>query len=149
MLSHYIPAKTKSILADGNCLFRTFSYLITGSEKSHMEVRGLLCCFMLGAGRLQCWNYVKNKYPQRQISDIEGYLAKSNMSYEYTWGTDCEILTAAYMFGIDIFVAIDDSRRNTKIIWHKYAHSSHPDKPSTGSAIYIQNHHYHFEPVVE
>ena len=91
----------------------------------------------------------KNKYPQRQISDIEGYLAKSNMSYEYTWGTDCEIMTAAYMFGIDIFVAIDDSRRNTKIIWHKYAHSSHPDKPSTGSTIYIQNHHYHFEPVVE
>ena len=71
---------------------------------------------MLGAGRLQCWNYVKNKYPQRQISDIEGYLAKSNMGYEYTWGTDCEIMTAAYMFGIDIFVAIDDSRRNTKII---------------------------------
>ena len=54
MLSHYIPAKTKSILAGGNCLFRTFSYLITGSEKSHMKVRGLLCCFMLGAGRLQC-----------------------------------------------------------------------------------------------
>ena len=41
---------------------------------------------------------------------------------------------------------IGDDENN---ISNKYAHSSHPDKPSTGSAIYIQNHHYHFEPVVE
>ena len=29
----------KRIEGDGNCLFRAFSYLITGSESQHMAVR--------------------------------------------------------------------------------------------------------------
>ena len=29
----------KHIRGDGNCLFRAFSYIITGSEEQHMAVR--------------------------------------------------------------------------------------------------------------
>ena len=33
------PNHIKRIKGDGNCLFRSFSYIITGSEEQHMAVR--------------------------------------------------------------------------------------------------------------
>ena len=37
---HSIPhKKIKPIQGDGNCMFRALSYVITGSEKHHLQVR--------------------------------------------------------------------------------------------------------------
>ena len=33
------PRRVKSIMGDGNCLFRSFSYLITGTEQQYAQVR--------------------------------------------------------------------------------------------------------------
>ena len=33
------PQKIKPIQGDGNCMFRALSYVITGSEKHHLQVR--------------------------------------------------------------------------------------------------------------
>uniref|UniRef100_A0A914XAC1 OTU domain-containing protein n=1 Tax=Plectus sambesii TaxID=2011161 RepID=A0A914XAC1_9BILA len=34
------------IVADGNCLFRAFSFCLTGSEQHHLTVRRAICDYM-------------------------------------------------------------------------------------------------------
>ena len=36
------PHHTQTIRGDGNCLFRSFSYLITGMQKYHYDVRSAI-----------------------------------------------------------------------------------------------------------
>ena len=71
------------------------------------------------------------------------------MAIQNTWGTNCEIMTAAYLFGINILVAIDSNIRETSVIWHKYATSTYRDSSITDFAIYIVNQKNHFEPVTQ
>uniref|UniRef100_A0A2S2NRW3 RNA-directed DNA polymerase n=1 Tax=Schizaphis graminum TaxID=13262 RepID=A0A2S2NRW3_SCHGA len=37
MLNH--PCETKNIIGDGNCLFRAFSFIVTGTEEQHLIIR--------------------------------------------------------------------------------------------------------------
>ena len=72
------------------------------------------------------------------------------MAIQNTLGTDCEIMAAAYLFGINILVAIDSNIRETSnVIWHKYATSTYRDSSITDFAIYIVNQKNHFEPVTQ
>ena len=36
------PRRVRHILGDGNCLFRSLSYIITGTEAQHLQVREAL-----------------------------------------------------------------------------------------------------------
>ena len=36
----------RNTYGDGNCLFRAFSYIITGSENQHLEVRDALLSYI-------------------------------------------------------------------------------------------------------
>ena len=147
ILRNYIPAKTARIVGDGNCLFRALAYAITGTERSHLKVRELICEFMVGGGQEKCWKYVKNKIAREQVIDMAGYLASTNMICQYTRGTDCEIMAAAYLFGVNIFVAFIVERiQQSKMVWHKYSYTS---TSSQGPAIYIVNDCHHYEPVIE
>ena len=40
------PHHTQTIRGDGNCLFRSFSYLITGTQKYHYDVRSAIVAHM-------------------------------------------------------------------------------------------------------
>ena len=42
------PSKEKRIAPDGNCLFREISYVITGSDHYHQEIREILVQNMKG-----------------------------------------------------------------------------------------------------
>ena len=41
-----------NMYGDGNCLFRAFSYIITGCENQHLEVRDALLSYMLSIENL-------------------------------------------------------------------------------------------------
>ena len=43
----------RNTYGDGNCLFRAFSYIITGSENQHLEVRDALLSYMLSIEKPQ------------------------------------------------------------------------------------------------
>ena len=145
ILRYFIPGKTSRIIADGNCLFRTLAYSLTGSEKSHMKVRDLLCGYMAGVGQENCRNYVKNRFAKKDIVKLKNTFALTKMINEYIWGTDCEILAAAYLFGVHIFIAIISKRKQcSKMIWHKYAFT---EKSALDPGLYIVNENYHYEPV--
>ena len=90
------PSKLLHILGDGNCLFRAFSYVITGRQTYHMKLREQIINHMRDIETLLL--------PHMNTS-LKGYLAKTKMPGNGVWGTDVQILTAASLLsGADIFV---------------------------------------------
>ena len=49
-LRHYEPWEREEIEGDGNCLFRCFSKLISGSEESHLQLRSIISRFIASEG---------------------------------------------------------------------------------------------------
>ena len=44
------PTKFMTIVGDGNCLFRSFSLILTGSEEQHLAIRGAIIQHMRTIG---------------------------------------------------------------------------------------------------
>uniref|UniRef100_A0A914X6U7 OTU domain-containing protein n=1 Tax=Plectus sambesii TaxID=2011161 RepID=A0A914X6U7_9BILA len=100
----------KKIVADGNCLFRAFSFCLTGSESHHLTVRRVLCDYIEF--------YPSTWQPLVGTRTIAKYLDRgvrtSGIGREH-WGTKIEILAFANMFNCMIYVYNDhDSARNIK-----------------------------------
>ena len=51
------PSKEKRVSPDGNCLFSSLSYVVTGSDHHHKEFRELLITNMRNKFRTECTNY--------------------------------------------------------------------------------------------
>ncbi|GMR42825.1 hypothetical protein PMAYCL1PPCAC_13020 [Pristionchus mayeri] len=89
-------ADIKDIDGDGNCLFRSLSWWVTGSEESHEQMRQQIVNFMC-------------KFPDDFGSRMSGngkkYTKESNdrMFELGEWGTHCEIYGAATLLGVDIY----------------------------------------------
>ena len=77
----------KHITGDGNCLFCSFAYIMTGSENQHMAVRTAILQHMINVGHFILGRHVLN------YSSIQDYIADTNMGRESAWGTDIEMLT--------------------------------------------------------
>ena len=58
----FAPSKEKIIYPDGNCLFSSLSYIITGSDHYHKEIREYLTTNMKNEYRIQCTNYCTSHY---------------------------------------------------------------------------------------
>ena len=61
------PCKYKTIVGDGNCLFSSLCYWITGSVDDQATVRSILINNMVGKYRDVCYNYIRNKYPVQSV----------------------------------------------------------------------------------
>ena len=86
-----VPSKEKRIAPDGNCLFSSISYIITGSDHNHREIRELLVLNMQGKYRDCCSKYCNshsNLIATNNYSSIEEYI-KSRLTEldlgEPTW----------------------------------------------------------------
>ena len=76
------PLLVRDIEGDGNCLFGSSSYTITGEEDQHAVIRSLIC-------------------------DYDGINEKTgdvSMRLDKVWGTTTEILAAAKLFHVNVFV---------------------------------------------
>lgn len=80
-----------SINGDGNCLFRTLSLIVNGTEMLHAKVRELLVSF------------VRNNANKFRVYVTEGTLEDHilNMKYTRTW---VELYAAASLFQKEIYV---------------------------------------------
>ena len=83
--------KVKTILGDGNCLFRGLAVAITGWETAHLAFRQLICEHISEVG-----TYMN--------IDPHKYLKDSKMKSLKIYGTDVEIMAAAQIIGCDIYV---------------------------------------------
>ena len=95
----------KRIGGYGNCPYRSFSYIITGSEAQHFELRNAIVAHMLNIPHLLCGigsdghrNYLYDIH-----ENVERYLARSNMAVDGTRGTDTEMCVLAHLLNTVIY----------------------------------------------
>ena len=92
------PRTIQSIQGDGNCLFRTLSFIITGSEEQHTLVREAILHHMLQIAHFMLSHRINDH------SSVSEYIEHTCMDQDGTWGTDIEILTLAHLLNTFIFV---------------------------------------------
>ena len=113
------PSKEKRASPDGNCLFSSLSYVVTGSDHYHKEFRELLVTNMKNKYRTECTNYCTAKYdllPEKHCNTIEEYITVSLMDRVGSWGTDLELFLADQLLKTDIFVFKD-----VNCCWNKFS----------------------------
>ena len=98
----------KSIAGDGNCMFRALSYIISGSETQHFDLRSAIIAHMLsipdlvsGIGPDGRRNYLVTY--DEGYSSIEDYLVKSRMADNGTWGGDFELCVLAHLLNTPVY----------------------------------------------
>ena len=86
----------KHIEGDGNCLFRAFSYIITGSESQHMAVRLAILSHMINIAHFILDHHILG------YNSIQEYITSKRMDQDSAWGTDIEMLTLAHLLNTPI-----------------------------------------------
>ena len=87
------PRRVRHILGDGNCIFRSLSYIITGSEAQHLQVREALN-HLVG---MMIGHHISGQY-----TSVVEYIRGTNMDRNGTWGTDIELITASHMLNTSL-----------------------------------------------
>ncbi|XP_039298709.1 uncharacterized protein LOC120354851 [Nilaparvata lugens] len=135
------PLGIKPIVGDGNCWFRSISYIITGSEEHHTIVRKKLVHFMRSEPMCK---RIRNAFPPDDI--------KHDMDRNGVWATDIEIFATAEMLDTDIFIYSKIS--NDKKIWQTFSKTFISKEGNTeaddfNKSVYITNESgVHFEVVL-
>ncbi len=96
----------KVMMGDGNCLFRSLSYVLTGSQHHHLAVRLLICNHMHSIYHL----LKPHIFPHSCVDD---YIKHTRMNNNNRWGTDIEIMTFANLCQTNVYVFIVQQSR-----WH-------------------------------
>ena len=90
----------RKILGDGNCLFHSFSYLITGTEDQHMAVRLAILDHLKKIEHL----ILRRLIACPQYQSAMDYITATKMNDNGTWGTDVEIYALAHMLQTCVFL---------------------------------------------
>ena len=134
------PNGFKRIEGDGNCLFRTFSFILTGSENQHMAVRQAILDHMVRTAHLLLFQHIRSSH-----TSVQSYIASSRLDYFGIWGTETEMLARAHMLQTDIYSYSTEDHK-----WHKYGITDVDRNESddvTRISLYMHHPHNHFEVV--
>ena len=124
------PVGFKNIRGDGNCMFRSLSFIITGSE-DHMHVRRAIIRHMRDIGNVLWESQISpllnnlrsigevsvgnNQSPNADhMAGINQYIAATRMDHDKTWGSEVEIMVLAHL--LDTAVYSYDTARG----WNRY-----------------------------
>ena len=143
--------KTKETLGDGNCLFRSFSYQLVGTEDEHITVRTL-------SVRFQNLNQSVFK---PYLSTINQPTMTKHINHVETpgiFGTHMEILAMATYYGVPVFYCCLQGHSQQQCRWHCRPISSkdnhlrypelagspleHVEPPTHFELSYMHNTHY-------
>ena len=133
------PSSTARIVADGNCFFRSLSFVLSGSQDYRQEVRLLVTTYMIdNMGNPQLSSLIKNG------ERMENYIEQSKMQLLGTWATEIEIIASALLLQTTIHVYGPCGKSNK---WQKHAFESEEANIHYNECIYITNISNHFETV--
>ena len=99
------------IKGDGNCLFRSFSYIITGSEEQHMAVRIAILNHMIDIAHFLLGHHIPPQY-----SSVQDYIQDKGMDQPHMWGTEIDMFTLAHLLQTCVFIYNTDD-----LNWCRYS----------------------------
>ena len=141
-----IGRKINLTISDGNCLFRSLSKGLIGTEKYHYHPRSMILGFI----------YVKSEIflphiEQKQQCNIGIREYCDVMGCDGVWGTDIELLATATMLRAPVYTYTTVSNAS-EYRWLRYAPLAKPDKlscdyvPSIRRLLYMSKPvNYHLE----
>ena len=146
-LKKYEPWICEDIGADGNCLFRCLSKLISGSEEYYVKLRGEICRYMVYDGKDTIGWYFREVLSTTPADHI----STKFMYQSGFWGTDAELMAASALLQTDIYVANSFYKTPESIVrevrWSLIRPSNNNNKTH---AIYIDNYNNkHYQPVTK
>ena len=125
------PSSIARIVADGNCFVRSLSFVLTGSQDYHQEVRLLITTYMIdNTGNPQLSSLIKDG------ERMENYIEQSKMQLLGTWATEIEIIASALLLQTTIYVYGPCGKSNK---WQKHAFESEEANIHYNECIYITN----------
>ena len=134
---------TKDIDGDGNCMFRSFSYVITGSQAQHMAVRQAILDHMVAISHLL---YAHQYDLFAGYSSVQEYIEHTKMNQNETWGSDIEIITLSHLINTCIFTYSTQDQN-----WYRFSpHSVDRTLPDdiTQRAMYLRYLPGHYDVVL-
>ena len=126
-----------NILGDGNCFFRTISYLLLGQEVKHDVIRARIVDYILDPNNIdKLRSYIPQHYPTG-----EAYIQGEAMADLTTWATEVELFACAQLSGKDIVCYCHRT-------WLRYPASGNPRKPMRSAFFIANKNSNHFNPVI-
>ena len=147
------PVGFKNIRGDGNCMFRSLSFIITGSEDQHKHIGNVLWESQISPllnnlrsiGEVSVGN---NQSPNADhMAGINQYIAATRMDHDKTWGSEVEIMVLAHL--LDTAVYSYDTARG----WNRYTpanvygHFDVSTRVNSQMAMYVRYNINHYDVV--
>lgn len=123
------------IKGDGNCLFRAFSQVISGSQENHTLLRKITVSYI--ESNIDMFNAI--------CPNVTDHLKSSNMATDGVWGTEVEIFALATLLGNTVYVYSSCGLVNK---WVPYAPLRQGIDNHCHEIILLKNLSAHFEPAV-
>ena len=96
----------RNVQGDGNCLFRAMSFVITGCERQHMEVRNAILSYMLYIENLLVGYDSHGNYNYLQPfghASVQNYIDSTEMNRAGTWGSELEMICLSHMLNTVVY----------------------------------------------
>jgi hypothetical protein len=123
-LQGWLPQKQKRIVGDGNCFYRSLSFIVCGDEQNHEIMRALVVSHMNGPFDKKLKEiYSKELLANHQLRE---------------WSTDAEVFGAASLLDVNIHVFVSYLK-----LWQTFTVTK-----SDKTSLYILLECGHFEPIV-
>ena len=131
------PDRRRRIGGDGNCLFRCFSYVITGSEGHHVAVRSAM---------IQHMPNIPQVFVRSDVHSVDEYIRRTRMDRDGTWGNLEEVMALSHLLNTPVYSYVPTTYNWVKICPDTIDHTLYT--LTADQAIYIQNSNQHFTVVM-
>ena len=110
------PTRVHRVEGDGNCLFYSLCYIITGSIREHLTLRSLIVQHL--RTHIGCWRLLPNFIDQDQ--SIDEYIERTRIDQRGVWGSSVEMAVLAHMLGANIasYIQCTPPEIPVDVPWH-------------------------------
>ena len=102
-----------SIRGDGNCFFRSISYVITGNQQQYRDIRSIMVEYVRANSHLFVYCLERTQYDVHApdtLATINSYIERSRMARDRSWASAFEVYALAHLLKTSIFSFKDDCR---------------------------------------
>lgn len=138
----------RNVLGDGNCLFRALSYIITGTESQHINVRNAILQYMCTIESLLVGYDDSGNYNYLQPfghASVQNYIDSTHMDRANTWGSELEMICLSHMLSTIVY-SYEASSNSWQVFSYNFIDRSMACD-YTSKSIYLWFEHSHFKVV--